>query len=231
MTPDRDNKPSIVRRIRAVDPIFLLPIAVVLLAAGYLALSNRSVLPDQPAPTYPPGDPAALSLLKNMEAAMNTLTSLRAVQLLTDDAGHKLTTTMLYAAPDRVELITSTGEHSIVVSARQWTQDQGQTYWVQTKRSQPYSFPDFHDYGPSALNVQSAGTVIINGRNTRAVTFVLSTSSGPIHFEAFADPVTLRFLRVTMDAPDHHMITDYVDFAPGIPIEPPPLGLVATTTH
>jgi hypothetical protein len=219
-------------RWRTVDPVFLIPALAILTAVGYLAVSSSQLGHGSQVvtPTYPPSDPAALALLRRMEAAMNTLKSLKAIQVGSDDSGHRLTTTMLYAAPDRVYLETSTGERAIVIGGQQWNRDPGHTLWQLTQRARPLAFPDFHEYGPTAVNVQMGPVTEISGRPAPSVSFFLPTASGPILFEAIADPVTYRFQTVRMVAPGHHMNTEYVGFNADVSILPPRPEQVAPST-
>jgi len=217
------------------DPIFLIPIAVMILAVGFLLFTWRQFTTPPPIPTPSPTgtprptDPEALTFLQNMEASMNKLSSLKAVQTLSDDNEHTVITTMLYTQPGSLYLKTSTGEESVVIGSQQWARDPKDPLWQPIQRVQPFVFPNFHDYSPQALEVQFDPETTLDGQPTRAVAFSFFTSTGTINFKVFGDPQTLRFQRVTMEAPGHHMLTNFVDYAPVVTVTPPPADSVAPT--
>jgi len=80
------------------------------------------------------------------------------------------------------------------------------------------------------LEVQFDPETTVDGQPTRAVSFTFITTTGPISFKVFGDPQSLRFQRVTMEAPGHHMVTNFVDYAPVVTVTPPPADRVAPTT-
>lgn len=217
------------------DPIFLIPIVVIGLAVGALALTWRqfTAAPALPTPTQTPTprptDPQALMYLKDMEAAMNRLSTLKAVQTLSDDSGHTVITTMSYTMPGSLFLETSTGEQSVVIGGQQWAKGPKDKLWQPIQRVEAFVFPNFHDYSPGALEVQFSPATQVEGQPTKGVTFTFFTSTGPIDFAVFGDPASHRFQRVTMEAPGHHMVTDFVDYAPTVIVTAPPPAEVAPT--
>lgn len=216
------------------DPIFLIPVVVIggviaILAITWKQFTTTPLPSPTPTTTPQPSDPAALDYLKNMEAAMNQLSSLKAEQTLKDDSGHTVETTMLYTEPGSLYLTTSSGEQSVVIGDQQWARGPKDPQWQTVQRVTPFVFPDFHDYSPQALEVQFSPASTVNGHPTRAVTFSFFTETGPIVFEVFGDPQTLLFQRVTMEAPGHHMVTDFLDYAPVVIVTPPPPESVAPT--
>lgn len=210
------------------DPVLLIPLVAIagalwLLASTWAQFTAPSTTHSATAsPTPIPSDPAAVALLTHMEAAMNRLSSLKAVQVLKDDSGHSLTTHLLYAAPNKVYLKTSTGDESIVIGSRQWERGSADTVWTPIQRVKPFIFPDFQDYGAPVLEVKLGTQTRLEGLATQSVTFALFTPAGRIQFEVFANPQTLRFQRMTMEAPDHHMVTDYDESVAVVDIMPPP---------
>jgi hypothetical protein len=217
------------------DPLIWLPVVTAAAAAVMFGMAWREVgqVP-LPAPTpsvsvtVSASSPAAVSLLEQMEAAMNQLKTLKAVEVMTDDSGHTLTTTMEYAAPDQIRLVTDTGAQYIGIGRQQWARSQGKILWSTWERLEPIRFPDFHD-SQTAVDVQLSAETQLEGRAVRVVTFALLDSRSRFDYKVYADSRTLLFHRVTMDGPGHHMVIDYVNHAPTIVIATPPPVLIAPT--
>lgn len=160
---------------------------------------------------------------------MNRLSTLRAVEVLRDDSGHTLTTTLDYAAPNLVRLQTDTGAVSIGIGYRQWGRAATEPLFSTWTRPEPFVFPDFHYYSRQALGVQMGTAIELEALPVKSVAFTFVESDGRFDFVIYADPATLRFRRLTMEGPGHHMSTDFVDYAPVVTITPPPSAEIAAT--
>ncbi len=214
------------------DPVFLIPVIVILGAGALFAFWWRDFAvspPLTPTPTVAPSDPAAVARLEQMEAAMNQLTTLRAVEVLRDDSGNALTTALDYAAPDRVRLQTDTGAISIGIGPQQWARAANEPLFTSWTRPEPFLFPDYHEYSREAVDVQLGTDSQLDGAPVTSVTFAFVEADGRFDFVVYADPTTLLFRRLTMDGPGHHMTTDFVDYAPTVIITPPPANEIAPT--
>jgi hypothetical protein len=220
------------------DPLMLLPVITLLVAAALFGVSWREFGQTRPAaeaptptatPTPEPSDPQALALLEQMEAAMNRLRTLKTIEVLRDDSGHTVTSTLLYAAPDKVYVHLSTGAESISLGPRQWAHEANQSLWRVYEGVEPFTFPDYHYYSRQAVDVQPGADTHIDGQPMRAVTFAFLGFEGRFDFVVYADSGTMLFRRLTMEGPGHHMRTDFVDYAPTVTIILPPPDRIAPT--
>lgn len=216
------------------DPIFLIPVIVILGAGALLVFWWRDFAVNPPlttsvTPTTPPSDPAALARLKQMEAAMNQLTTLQTMEVQRDDSGNTLTTILHYAAPDRVTLVTDTGAHSIGIGPQQWARAANEPLFTTWTRPEPFVFPDFHYYSRQAVDVQLGTDSELNGEPVISVTFAFLEDEGRFDFAIYADPTSLLFRRLTMNGLNHHMTTDFLDYSPLVIITPPPREKVVPT--
>jgi outer membrane lipoprotein-sorting protein len=164
-----------------------------------------------------------------METAMNQLQTLKAIQVLRDDSGHELTTTFWYAAPNTVYMQTSTQAQSIVIGTKQWVKDSDQSLWTFVQRSPAFAFPDFADYGGRPTEVGMSPETTLTGQVVNTVSFTVLTVGDRLTYKLYGDLQTGLVRRLTMDGPNHHMIVDYVDYAPTVTVTPPPETLVAPT--
>jgi hypothetical protein len=214
------------------DPIMLVPLVAIVIA-GAVLMNAWSVFsgpaPEPPTPTPQPSDPAAVGLLQQMEAAMNQLNTLKSVEVLEDDSGNTLTSTLLYAAPDRLILSTDTGSTSIGIGRQQWARSPGETLWTTWTRREAFVFPDFHYYSRQAVNVQLGAETSLDGQPVKSVTFDFTGFEGVYRFVVYGDASSLRFLQLTMDGPGHHMVTNFVDYSPTVTITAPSPGQIAPT--
>ena len=148
------EQPSPRKAVRPLlrDPLFWLPvvvsgIAICLFSQAWFELGGGRPIsgtpPPPPALTPAPSDPGALALLKQIETAMNQLTTLKAVEVLRDGSGNSLTTTLEYAAPDQVRLTTDTNAESIGIFNQQWARARNETLWSTWTRVEPFRFPNF----------------------------------------------------------------------------------------
>lgn len=160
---------------------------------------------------------------------MNQLKTLKAIQLLRDDSGHTLTTTMTYAAPDTVYLQTSTQEESLVIGSQQWIKESGQSLWEPIPRTLPFVFPEFGDYDGEVSEVALSPETTFDGQRVNAVTFTILTGTNRLAYKIYGDSETHLIRRLTMDGPNHHMIVDYINYAPVVTLTRPPSHLSAPT--
>jgi copper transport protein len=174
--------------------------------------------------TAEPGssDPAALQLLERADATMNDLTSLVATQAVRDDAGNEATIVFTYAAPDRRQTQFSTGTTLIQIGSDEFRLEPG-GQWTKSQNSLAQKWPAFffRNYGKIAGDARISGREQIDGREAVIVTFKYLVDD----FRMWIDAQTNRFLKYTMDSPDHHMLTTYSNFDSAPLIEPPTLGL------
>lgn len=214
------------------DPLLWLPLVITLTAVGLFLFgtSQPIAIPATPSPTLTPepSNPAALALLKQMEAAMNRLATMKAIEVMKDDQGRAQTTMIEYAAPDKVALTSKTGGESIGIGNRQWAHNADEALWSTWKRVEPFRFPKFDD-SQNAVDVQLGSEGQLDGRAVRTLTYAFLGRKDRFDFKVYADPETLLLRRMTMDGPGHHMVTDYVDYAPTVVITPPPLDRIAPT--
>jgi hypothetical protein len=215
------------------DPVLLLPLMGVLVAVAVLVVSWRDfanpVVSTLPTATPEPSDPVAVMLLEQMETVMNQLDTLKVIEVLKDDRGNTLITTTEYLAPDRVKLTTNTGSQSIGIGNQQWARTADEALWTTWTRGGPFVFPDFHYYSRQAVDVQMGVETQLENETIRMVTFAFLDFEGRFDFVVYADENTLLFRRLTMEGPGHHMVTDFVDYAPVVTIIPPPYSQIAPT--
>ncbi len=221
------------------DPVILLVAVAVIGAGTFLAVTlgdsyrresvaaTPSVAPP-PALTPEPSDPEAVALLQQIEAAMNQLSTLQTVEVIRDDSDGMSTTTIQYAAPDKVMLTAASGAQSIGIGPRQWAHEAGETLWSTWERVEPFRFPNFDD-SRKAVDVQREAGASLDGAPALVVTYAELSLGKRFDFKVYADPDTLLIRRFTMDGPGHHMVSDYMDTAPAIVITPPPANLIAPT--
>lgn len=221
------------------DPLMWLPVITFVTAAilfgsawrefGRPAEVSSVTLVPTPTLTPEPSDPFAVKLLQQMEDAMNRLKTLKVIEVLRDDSGHAVTTTILYAAPDTVSVRLSTGAESIRINRMQWTREAQETLWRAYESPKPFVFPDYRFYSSQAVDVQLGSATVLNGLPARSVTFAFVGFDGRFDFVLYSDPETLLFRRLTMEGPGHHMVTDFVDYGPTVSVTEPPAELIAPT--
>lgn len=178
-------------------------------------------------------DPRALELLKQADAQMNTLKSLRTIQDLNDGANGVVTTRYEYQAPDRMRFqVVGQGE-SIVTGGTQYYRDQ--ETWTARTRADPFVFPKFNSAGlvPGA---KLGRTEALNGTPTLIVEVAFSSSAGDVRYAYWIGSEDHLIHQYAMVAPAHYMMEYYFDHNAPVKIEapaiaaPPPTPAPASTS-
>ena len=196
----------------AAQPAYLQPYTPPSFIAPNAVLTSNT--PIAPTPSAP-NDPAAIDLLKRSDAAMNALTSLVEQQSIKDDSGHSLEVRFEYAAPNRLRYIITGGATAIEIDASDYQQKPDGS-WLKNQRAVPFAWPNYTN-SRDASGARLDGTDQIDGAQTTIVAF---TYSG-FDFRLWIDSTSHRILKLTMDGPDHHMLSIYSQFDSGPAIEPP----------
>ncbi|HKZ86088.1 MAG TPA: CopD family protein [Anaerolineae bacterium] len=172
------------------------------------------VTPQPPTPAAS-GDPAALERLIRADAAMNVLRSLVEKQSLRDDAGNQLDIVFTYAAPDRMRYQVVNGATAIQIGSSDFQLTPDGT-WIENRRAVPLEWPEFN-YSSLAGEARIEGEEQIGESAATVVAF----RYGGFDFRMWIDQGTDRIIRLSMDGPNHHMVSAYSEFDSAPPIERP----------
>lgn len=167
------------------------------------------------AKTNAPNDARALDLLRQSDAQMNSLQSVRATQELNDGANAVVTTRFEYAAPDRLRYEIAGQGESIVILATQFYRESGA--WTTRLRAEPLKFPDFSNAalaaGAKLGRAEKIGDV--EAQIVRA-----ASPAGDVQFAYWLDAQN-RVRQFVMVAPAHFMLQNYFDYDAAIQIDAP----------
>ncbi len=161
-------------------------------------------------PVAPSGDPRALALLAESDAAMNRLTSVQLLRTTQGDSESSavLTETVTFQVPNLFHDRLSNGTENMAQGATYYYRRQGETLWQAVKYNEPFIFPDF-DLAQQAIAVRLGKIEEVNGRRAQVVTFTIYILRNPVVFARWIDLETKQVLREYMDAPGHHMLSVY----------------------
>ncbi len=170
------------------------------------------------APPATANDPRALELLKQADAQMNMLKSLRTIQDLNDGANGVVTTRYEYQAPDRVRFqIVGEGE-SVAIGETQYYRDQER--WTARARPDPFAFPKFNNAG--LVSMASLGRAeVLDGTPTEIVEVTFSSSAGDVRYAYWIGTEDHLIHQYAMVAPAHYMMEYYFDYNAPVKIEAP----------
>jgi len=154
-------------------------------------------------------------MLARADAAMNALTSLVEEQALRDDAGNQIDVVFTYAAPDRLRYQVASGATAIQIGPDDY-QLAPDDSWIKNRRGVPFAWPNFF-YGQVAEGARLDGEESLAGADATIVAF----SYGGFDFRFWIDTSSYRILRLSMEGPNHHMLSTYSDFDSAAAIERP----------
>ncbi len=163
-------------------------------------------------------DPRALEMLKQADAQMNTLKSLRTIQDLNDGANGVVTTRYEYQAPDRMRFQVGGGGESIAIGGTQYYRDQDA--WIARARPDPFVFPKFNNAGLVA-GAKLGRAEALNGIPAQIVEVTLSSSAGDVHYAYWIGTEDRFIHQYAMVAPAHYMMEYYFDHNAPVRIEAP----------
>ena len=180
------------------------------------------------APTIPSGDPRALAWLAKSEAAMNRLTSLQLLRTTRGDSGAVLTETVRFQAPDLFDDQMSNGAENMAQGSTRYYRGPQDTQWQAVRLAEVYVFPDFN-FSSQAVNARLGRQEEVDGRPAQQIVFTIYLLRNPIPYARWIDVDTKLILRETMDAPGHHMVSNYHDFNVPVTIATPSPAEVGPT--
>ncbi|MBI3538171.1 MAG: cytochrome c, partial [Chloroflexi bacterium] len=160
-------------------------------------------------------DARALELLKQSDAAMNQLKTVRATQALNDGANAVVMTRYEYQAPDRLHYEIENEGESIAILGTQYFRENGA--WSTRARAEPFKFPDFN-YAAFPAAVKMGRAEKIDDTATQIVRF--ASAQGDAQYAVWIDDAK-RVRQFTMVAPAHYMLQNYFDFDAPIKIDAP----------
>jgi len=179
-------------------------------------------------PFYEPGasargtiDPRALQVLKQSDAQMNTLKSLKAVQELNDGKNGSVTTRYEYQAPDRLHFQVVGGTESIAIGGTQFDRDDG--VWVSRPRVDPFVFPSFDDTS-QANEIRLGRTDNLNGAPMQLVETTTGTGDAKTNYVFWIGTDDHLIHQFAMVAAAHFMMQYYFDFNAPLGIQAPPVA-------
>lgn len=176
-------------------------------------------------PATPPAasDAKAMQVLKESEAAMNQLQSLRSKQDLNDGSNGAVITDYEYHAPNAMRFDVRGQAASIAIGPNQYYQDKNGN-WTERARVDPFVFPQFNA-STEAQDVKLGRRDILNGQETQIVRYVIPDASGGEGTQ-FAQWILIqdnRLVQLGMVAPSHYMMQYYMDYdSPQIAVAAPP---------
>ncbi len=133
------------------------------------------------------GDPAALKLLAQSDAAMNALTSLVEDQTVRDTAGNQLKVRFEFNAPDRMRYAIENGPSAVQIGLDDYQQKPDGT-WLKNQRGLPFAWPQYA-YATVAGNAQAAADGDLK---------VVSFTWNGFDFKLWIDPQSGRITRYTL---------------------------------
>jgi len=163
----------------------------------------------------PTGEAEALKLLTQSDAAMNALTSLVEDQTVSDDAGHQLTVTFQFNAPDRMKYQITGSTPSIQIGEDDYQQKPDGT-WIKNLRGVPFKWPQFF-YSQVAQGAKIEKVDQLNGKHVSIVVFQYSG----FDFRLWIEPDSGQILQYTLDGQGQHVSSTYSAFDSAPPIEAP----------
>jgi copper transport protein len=163
-------------------------------------------------------DPRARQILQQSDAAMNALTSLRAVQELNDGKFGAVTTHYEYAAPDRLRFQVSGGMESIAVAAKQFDRDNGT--WSARSRVDPFVFPNFDNAGQASA-VRLGRTDTLGGAPMQIIETAAPSGDETVHYAFWIGTNDHLVHQFAMVAPGHYMMQYYFDYNAPVDIQAP----------
>ncbi len=166
-------------------------------------------------------DPRALQILKQSDAQMNTLKSLRAIQDLADGRVGSVTTRYEYQAPDRVRFQVVGGMESIAIGGTQYDQD-SQT-WTSRARVDPFVFPNFNN-ATQAKEVRLGRTDTLDGAPMQVDESTTATGDSRTDYAFWIGTDDHLVHQFAMVAPAHFMMQYYSDYNAPIDIQAPTVG-------
>jgi len=177
--------------------------------AAYLAATQFAML-FASAPTTPSGDPRALALLSDSEAAMNKLTSVQLLRVTHGDTGAVLTETIRFQAPNMFDDQMSNGAENLAQGVSYFNRGPQDKQW-QAAQTDPYVFPAFN-LSRQAVDGKLGRQETVEGRPAQQIVFTVYILRNPIPYARWIDVDTKLILHETMDALGHHMLSIYHDF-------------------
>lgn len=180
-----------------------------LLALWFGILQTVSALKGEP--IAPSGDPHALALLAESDAAMNRLTSLQLRRTTRGDSGAGVTETAAFQAPNLFHDLISSGAETIIQGNMYYYREPGETLWQAVRHKAAFTFPNF-DLAQQAIDARLGAIEDVNGRRAQTVTYTLYILGNPVAFTRWIDPETKFIMQEYMDAPGHHMLSVYSAF-------------------
>jgi hypothetical protein len=163
---------------------------------------------------WPP--PRATNLVRQATVAYHELRTLVTHERLASDLTHAIATVYRAAAPNRLQLTTSTGTHAIIIGNRRWDKTRGQR-WRESPQSPIRSIIPYWVTAP--VNPRLLGSDTVGGHATSIVSFV--TPQVPAWFTVWIDKKTHRVLELRMTAAAHFMHHRYGPFNAPLTIKPP----------
>lgn len=197
-----------------------------LLALWFGILQMVSVINGEP--VAPSGDPRALALLAESDAAMNRLTSVQLLRTTRGDSGAVLTETAAFQAPNLFHDLISSGAENMAQGNTYYYRDLGARLWQAMQHKQAFTFPDF-DLAQQAIDAKLGAVEDVNGRRAQTVTYTFYILHNPVAFTRWIDPDTKFILQEYMDAPGHHMLSVYSAFDEPVTITIPAPSAIGPT--
>ncbi len=169
-------------------------------------------------------DPAAKTVYQAAIDKLETLTSMRTEQTLSDGIGNSVETENQYEAPNRFAYQTSSQSSSIAIGLTQWYR-QGDQSWTSNKRLHVFQFPHtITTYYTGATEFTLGGTEMVDGEECQIITFSVpgTAEQGAAWYAWWVGKQTHLLRREAMVAEHHYMINHNLDFnSASIAISPP----------
>ncbi|MBI4278822.1 MAG: copper resistance protein CopC [Armatimonadetes bacterium] len=178
---------------------------------------ERTPVPSTTSPT----DATAMALLRQADAAMNRLRTLRQREDLADDSGNHVTTLLEFAAPNALRFRVLGGMEAIIIGDVHFSREGGA--WQRSQSPSSLTFPNFA-YGESTRHATLGPRELVDGARTQVVVFTVTLARASARYAVWIEEKSHRILRVAMVAPAHYMISHNYDFDAPLQIQVPPGG-------
>jgi hypothetical protein len=168
-------------------------------------------------------DAAAQTVFQSAISTMDTMTSMRTDQTLSDGVGNSVRSQYQYAAPDKFAYQTSSGGSSITIGLDQWYR-QGEGAWELSQRSEIFAVPHtLTTYYGRSTEFTLGRTETIDGEVCQIITFSVPAQpgQGAAWYSWWVGTKTHLLRREAMVADHHYMLNHNYDFNTRITIVPP----------
>lgn len=168
-------------------------------------------------------DPQAREIYKAAIKEITELKSMKQQQSLSDGVGNSVNTTFSYAAPNKLEYTTESGDKSIAIGDKQYYLQGGK--WLAEQRVDPYSFPaGVPGYYSGATAITLGRTQVVDGEECQIITFdvpAISGSRDEAWYAWWVGTKSHQVRREAMVARYHYMINDNSAFNAPLSITAP----------